>query len=34
MVGPYGSRSDMNKAVDRLVSINIQPLVRQRKTGE
>lgn len=34
MVGPYDSRSDMNKAVDRLVSINIQPLVRQRKTGE
>ena len=34
MVGPYDSRSDMNKAVDRLVSINIQPLVRQRKTQE
>lgn len=34
MVGPYGSRSDMNKAIDRLVSINIQPMVRQRKTGE
>ncbi|TDT37031.1 sporulation related protein [Halospina denitrificans] len=34
MVGPYGSRSDMNKAVDRLVSINIQPLVRERKTDE
>ena len=34
MVGPYDSRSDMNKAIDRLVSINIQPLVRQRKTGE
>lgn len=34
MVGPYDSRSDMNKAVDRLVSINIQPLVRKRKTGE
>jgi len=34
MVGPYGSRSEMNKAVDRLVSINVQPLVRQRKTEE
>ena len=34
MVGPYASRSEMNKAVDRLVSINIQPLVRKRKTGE
>lgn len=34
MVGPYGSRSDMNKAVDRLVSINIQPMVRQRESEE
>ena len=34
MVGPFSSRSDMNRAVDRLVSINIQPLVRQRETRE
>lgn len=32
MVGPFDSRSDMNRAVDRLVAINIQPLVRQRST--
>ncbi|TVP53939.1 MAG: sporulation protein [Halomonadaceae bacterium] len=28
--GPYTDRSEMNRAIDRLVSINIQPLVRQR----
>ncbi len=32
MVGPFDSRSEMNRAVDRLVAINIQPLVRQRTT--
>jgi cell division protein FtsN len=30
-VGPYYSRSKMNGAMDKLVSINIQPLVRQSK---
>lgn len=34
MVGPFRSRSDMNRAVDRLVSINIQPLVRKRDAEE
>lgn len=28
-VGPFNSRSQMNSAVDKLVSINIQPLVRR-----
>jgi len=28
-VGPFDSRSRMNAAIDRLVSINIQPLVRK-----
>lgn len=28
-VGPYHSRSKMNAAIDKLVSINIQPLVRK-----
>jgi cell division protein FtsN len=28
-VGPFTSRSQMNSAVDRLVSINIEPLVRK-----
>ncbi len=28
-VGPYHSRSQMNAAIDKLVSINIQPLVRK-----
>lgn len=28
-VGPFDSRSQMNSAVDKLVAINIQPLVRQ-----
>lgn len=28
-VGPYESRSEMNSALDKLVSINIQPLVRK-----
>jgi cell division protein FtsN len=28
-VGPFDSRSQMNSAVDKLVSINIQPLVRK-----
>lgn len=32
-VGPYTNRSEMNRAIDRLVSINIQPLVRQRSSG-
>lgn len=32
MVGPFESRSRMNQAVDRLVEIDIQPLVRQRET--
>jgi len=32
MLGPFSSRSDMNRAVDRLVKINIQPLVRQRQS--
>lgn len=31
MVGPFDSRSRMNQAVDRLVEINIQPMVRQRE---
>ncbi|WP_077529222.1 SPOR domain-containing protein [Vreelandella utahensis] len=31
MVGPFDSRSRMNQAVDRLVEINIQPMVRRRK---
>ncbi|WP_198949513.1 SPOR domain-containing protein [Halovibrio salipaludis] len=30
MVGPFDSRSRMNQAVDRLVEINIQPMVRRR----
>jgi|GEM_PF-510745 len=30
-VGPYSNRSEMNRAIDRLVAINIQPLVRQRQ---
>ena len=30
-VGPFESRSRMNRAVDRLVSINIQPLVKKVK---
>ena len=34
MVGPFESRSDMNRAVDRLVSIDIQPLVRERAIEE
>lgn len=29
-IGPYKSRSKMNSAIDRLVSINIQPLVRKQ----
>lgn len=29
-VGPYRSRSKMNSAIDRLVAINIQPLVRKQ----
>ncbi|MDX1589592.1 MAG: SPOR domain-containing protein [Oleiphilaceae bacterium] len=33
-VGPYTDRSEMNRAIDRLVSINIQPLVRQRSTED
>lgn len=28
-VGPFDSRSQMNSAVDKLVAINIQPLVRK-----
>tara|TARA_Y100000052_G_C2930997_1_gene74323 strand:+ start:58 stop:567 length:510 start_codon:yes stop_codon:yes gene_type:complete len=28
-VGPFNSRSQMNSAVDKLVTINIQPLVRK-----
>lgn len=28
-VGPFTSRSQMNSAIDKLVSINIQPLVRK-----
>ncbi|MFO7788802.1 MAG: SPOR domain-containing protein [Halospina sp.] len=32
MVGPFDSRSRMNQAVDRLVEINIQPMVRRRET--
>jgi cell division protein FtsN len=28
-IGPYQSRSTMNSVIDRLVSINIQPLVRK-----
>ncbi len=34
MVGPFESRSDMNRAVDRLVAIDIQPLVRERAIEE
>lgn len=34
MVGPFDSRSGMNQAVDRLVEINIQPLVRQREAKD
>ncbi len=34
MVGPFESRSRMNQAVDRLVEIDIQPLVRRRKTSD
>ncbi len=34
MVGPFDSRSDMNRAVDRLVAIDIQPLVRERAIEE
>lgn len=29
-IGPYKSRSKMNSAIDRLVSINIQPLVKKQ----
>lgn len=29
-IGPYQSRSIMNSAIDRLVAINIQPLVRKK----
>ncbi|QCF25066.1 SPOR domain-containing protein [Hydrocarboniclastica marina] len=29
-VGPYQSRSTMNSVIDRLVAINIQPLVRKK----
>jgi len=29
-VGPYRSRSKMNSAIDRLVAINIQPLVKKQ----
>ncbi len=29
-VGPYKSRSRMNSAIDKLVAINIQPLVRKQ----
>lgn len=29
-IGPYQSRSLMNSAIDRLVSINIQPMVRKK----
>lgn len=29
-IGPYQSRSLMNSAIDRLVAINIQPLVRKK----
>ncbi|MCH8499685.1 MAG: SPOR domain-containing protein [Marinobacter sp.] len=32
-VGPYSSRSEMNRAMDRLVAINIQPLVRRVSTS-
>ena len=28
-VGPFSSRSQMNSAIDKLVSLNIQPLVRK-----
>jgi cell division protein FtsN len=28
-VGPFTSRSQMNSAIDKLVSINIQPLIRK-----
>jgi cell division protein FtsN len=28
-VGPFTSRSQMNSAIDKLVSLNIQPLVRK-----
>ncbi|OZG71428.1 sporulation protein [Hahella sp. CCB-MM4] len=31
-VGPFSSRSKMNSAVDKLVAINIQPLVKTLKT--
>lgn len=31
-IGPYQSRSLMNSAIDRLVAINIQPLVRKNPT--
>lgn len=34
MVGPFESRSRMNQAVDRLVEVDIQPLVRQREAKE
>lgn len=34
MVGPFESRSKMNRAVDRLVAIDIQPLVRERTIEE
>ena len=34
MVGPFDSRSRMNQAVDRLVEINIQPLVRRREAED
>ncbi|WP_431686895.1 SPOR domain-containing protein [Hahella sp. NBU794] len=30
-VGPFSSRSKMNSAMDRLVAINIQPLVKKQK---
>lgn len=34
MVGPFDSRSRMNQAMDRLVEINIQPLVRRREAED
>ncbi|WP_051085447.1 SPOR domain-containing protein [Hahella ganghwensis] len=33
-VGPFTSRSKMNSAVDKLVAINIQPLVKKLKTDK
>lgn len=32
-VGPIASRSKMNQAVDRLIDIRIQPIVRKREIG-